>query len=992
MVGRPRNRELTGLARILGSDALLAASSLMSCRWTQDNLITSHPALLYNGNVLEPIEVPSLEPLIFELASRLGPFEVGEARMGVFTWDLACEGALGPFTLQVPRVLDEPGKRARSKRAVPALNVENMRHFIAQGLGRFVLEPKGLETLGGRVPAALLSALPGHRPVTFGRGCIQIELSEGEESWLVPLGSQLTADLLAEMVAILVYHYEVDVQGGLAITDVSINDGDFVARRSRDGSFDVRLVAARRREPGIGPSLLLLYLIQMMAYEDWEVDDNLVGLPVLVGNPSVTFTGTVRGLRYRYRDLGRPEEEGEQLALAWLRAFGRSREGRAYRPWVDCFVEGRLPLSFGDDPREHWWRLVPLQTKLGRLELSARKSPSSGAARSAERVRSFIDRLSREIGRSFDDCHTATLNDLDEGELSRMLERAGEPAESRRRVARDVLEGWPYRSMEDLLARAPSAHRLSQLQKSVGFGHVVSQQVEGTLKSLSPLSRPNGTRRALANAEVYGGLCFPSALQRLAAEHFQTFEAYMDTALHDPAWGYYAHNVVIGDAGHFATNPETLSPHYGRWIANWAYKLWRDMLAQGELSETDAFAVVEFGAGNGRLACDVLDRVANAAKDSQLAGIERERWQTFAARMEYHIYEMSGALRARQRRLLGEKASIASGDARRPHEVLERDFPGGLRGLVVTNELPDAFGVHKVVLTHEGQALAALVVPRVEANVEEAMGAEFASRMRDADHITRETFGIRQNPDDLYLDGVTYLGMMRRLAELSSEERETLLASLWFEEAYIPASSLPELAEHLSTNAREYAVALAREASSVVCYVNVQASQFIRRLGSALRAGFILTIDYGDTTWGLIQGARRGDFPFRVYGEWRDYIPRPNDPYAAPGTQDMTADVNFTDLAQAAQRAGLSVLHFGPERDVSGDELPEVLEAAATQRSLAKFVGNPVFKLLVVGTRPSGAFTGPLSSCLPLTRAERSIPASRRQRIPEIQRKLANLR
>ena len=54
--------------------------------------------------------------------------------MGVFTWDIACTGADGPFMLQVPLVLDEPGTRGRAKRDVPALNVDNMRDFIARGL------------------------------------------------------------------------------------------------------------------------------------------------------------------------------------------------------------------------------------------------------------------------------------------------------------------------------------------------------------------------------------------------------------------------------------------------------------------------------------------------------------------------------------------------------------------------------------------------------------------------------------------------------------------------------------------------------------------------------------------------------------------------------------------------------------------------------------------------------------------------------------------
>ncbi len=50
------------------------------------------------------------------------------------------------------------------------------------------------------------------------------------------------------------------------------------------------------------------------------------------------------------------------------------------------------------------------------------------------------------------------------------------------------------------------------------------------------------------------------------------------------------------------------------------------------------------------------------------------------------------------------------GDARCPRETLKRDFPGGLRGVVLSNELPDAFGVHKVILSAEGYAWVALVI------------------------------------------------------------------------------------------------------------------------------------------------------------------------------------------------------------------------------------------------------------------------------------------
>ena len=112
----------------------------------------------------------------------------------------------------------------------------------------------------------------------------------------------------------------------------------------------------------------------------------------------------------------------------------------------------------------------------------------------------------------------------------------------------------------------------------------------------------------------------------------------MDASLHDPTWGYYARHVSIGRGGHFITNPESLSPRYGQWIATWAFRCWRDMVAHGELAEADPFPIVEFGAGNGRLARDVLDAVART---------DDELWRVFASRVQYRIYETS-AVAARQ--------------------------------------------------------------------------------------------------------------------------------------------------------------------------------------------------------------------------------------------------------------------------------------------------------------------------------------------------------
>jgi hypothetical protein len=102
----------------------------------------------------------------------------------------------------------------------------------------------------------------------------------------------------------------------------------------------------------------------------------------------------------------------------------------------------------------------------------------------------------------------------------------------------------------------------------------------------------------------------------------------------------------------------------------------------------------------------------------------------------------------------------------------------------------------------------------------------------------------------------------------------------------------------------------------------------------------------------------------------------------------MTADVNFTDLARAGREAGLEVTHFGPERDLVGDELPALAAAAAGDDSVAEFLGNPVFKVLILGRRPTAIFEGPLLSPLPLERSERDVPKARRALIAQIRNRL----
>lgn len=972
-----------------GPPKLPAASSLMSSRWSQDNLITTHPDRIYNGQTLQKLTVAALEPLLSQLQNTRGIVAQGDVHMGVFTWDLSCEGPQGlPLFLKIPAALDEAGEGGRRRVDLPRLMAKNADFFQKRGLGRHVSATIEALTLAFGVDAALLPALPGHHPVSFGQGSLKVHLYEDELSWALSLGPTSTATLLTEIIAALVYHYEPDEEGGTTICDVFINDGDFCVRRLGDSSFDVRLTAVRRRQGGVPIPRLILYLLQLMAYEDWTVADRLTGVPVLVSNPSVTFHGLLRGLGNRYEDLGQSREAGEDEARRWLQHFTRTREGHSYRPWVEAFLSGRLPPSFGRDVREHWWRLVPLDERYNLTAFQARLEGSAEKLALAREIKALLSGLKGAIGKpTAAPLGAFNLNEATETEIEGQLSRLALDAPGRSSLKEKLLARWPYRDLEHLVALVPEAQALVKASADLAFGHVVTGDIEGTLLSLGRAQKKH-TSHELANNEIYGGHTFEDDLQDAALRCFPTFEEYFDTVLHNPTWGYYAHSVRFGRDGHFITHPESLSPYYGRWLCHWAYKMDQEMQKTGELSAGEPFVVVEFGAGNAFLARDFLAAAQDDAEPP--SGADLHSFRNFSKRVSYRIYERSPSLRRQQEELLGAAASVSAGDARFPDECLNRDFPEGLKGLVLTNEVPDAFGVQKVIFEASGQASAVIVLPRIEASLLPLLGAELSREIHEQNTALRALFRLDYPPGELVVDGPHLWKVLEALWCLSPEERSDALLKLWLEEALVPAQKLPRLAEHLRQHAGHYATALAASNSGVLLYINLHAQGFMRGIGRCIKSGFVITIDYGDTTWGLVQGARQGDFPFRVYTEQGDHTPRPNDPYLLVGTQDLTSDVNFTELAFTGREVGLLPVHFGRERDVAGDQL-SWLHKKSDEDPYRKLTENVAFKILIQSTRASSLFQNQNLTALPLFPREDVLPKSRRKLVASIRQHLSTL-
>ncbi|MBN4667674.1 MULTISPECIES: SAM-dependent methyltransferase [Pandoraea] len=145
------------------------------------------------------------------------------------------------------------------------------------------------------------------------------------------------------------------------------------------------------------------------------------------------------------------------------------------------------------------------------------------------------------------------------------------------------------------------------------------------------------------------------------------FDRFMELALYAPGLGYYAAGAakfgrLAADGSDFVTAPE-LTPFFARTLARQVSEIFE---------QTGDAKVLEFGAGSGRLAADLL-----LALEAEGAPCER-----------YSIMELSGELRARQRDTIARVA---------PH-LLDRvswldQLPDAFHGVMLGNEVLDAMPV-----------------------------------------------------------------------------------------------------------------------------------------------------------------------------------------------------------------------------------------------------------------------------------------------------------
>lgn len=144
------------------------------------------------------------------------------------------------------------------------------------------------------------------------------------------------------------------------------------------------------------------------------------------------------------------------------------------------------------------------------------------------------------------------------------------------------------------------------------------------------------------------------------------FSRFMELALYAPGLGYYSGGAAkLGKDGDFTTAPE-ITPLFGQSLAHVA----------AELMSQSAPQIIEFGAGTGKLARDVLSELS-------AMGVPVHR---------YAIVELSGELRERQKQTLRGFPQVTWLD----------HFPSAFSGVVLGNEVLDAMPVNLVVKTPQG--------------------------------------------------------------------------------------------------------------------------------------------------------------------------------------------------------------------------------------------------------------------------------------------------
>lgn len=484
-------------------------------------------------------------------------------------------------------------------------------------------------------------------------------------------------------------------------------------------------------------------------------------------------------------------------------------------------------------------------------------------------------------------------------------------------------------------------------------------------------AQQSAPKRDLRNGwEVHRELVVKPEAHADAPKYFPSFFDYHDLVMFHPTVGYYASGRV-DFVDHYRTYPVVLAPLFGHMIAEQIFTMWNGMRKAGTLTPSERFTIAEFGPGDGALAEAILEYLVTKAEGDTA-------WRAFADQVLYVCYDRSPSLNKIQQERnarFGKRFEARVADATNMTATINK---GSLKGIILSNELPDAFSVHKIILSADGVAEVAFVVPSLPAEtwrvVQPLLPTAVARAIDGDDRTIEDRFLDGRREGNVYLSRASLVTLLEQLR--STGVYDDTANAMQFHELYVPAATVPVVADHLSRYADLYAGVLARDQRGLVSYVNPGAESFIRDSAAVLTAGYMLTIDYGGNWEEMLN---QHTYPrFRTYGPSQQtgahLAPNQIDtfaPYVGPTLNDFTTDANFTLLAAEGELVGLRPIYYGAQRalqagtSVSLDTVPEarVREGNAVEfESWAQsFAGPSVYKMLLQqksGTDPAYRFAG----------------------------------
>ena len=300
------------------------------------------------------------------------------------------------------------------------------------------------------------------------------------------------------------------------------------------------------------------------------------------------------------------------------------------------------------------------------------------------------------------------------------------------------------------------------------------------------------------------------------------FDRYMEAVLYTPGLGYYSGGSrKFGAEGDFVTSPE-ISPVFAQCLARQCAQVFE---------QTGTAAILEFGAGSGILAVDLMTEL-------QQLGHLPER---------YLILELSAELRDRQQSLIAERLPELIGRV----EWLT-ELPTSFSGVVIANEVLDAMPVSRF---------------RISAGQVQEQFVSFQGERLTLEWGTSKTPGLT--------DAVTQLPIDQGSEDYQSE-------------------------------------------------INLRAHPWLEALAEAVETGLVLLIDYG-------YGRAEYYHPQRQRGTLIcHYRHRAHDdPLVYPGLQDITANVDFTAVAEAGLSAGFNLAGYTSQAFfLMGCGLDQIVSAA----------------------------------------------------------------